>query len=61
LPVFTENTATTVNGSLYFSRITSFTIPAHDGTGATTALGVRAETGNGTTTVEVRVLHDSSP
>lgn len=61
LPVFTVNTAGTVNGALYFSRVDSFTIPAHDGTGATTSLGVVAETGMGATTVEVRVLHDGTP
>ena len=39
LPVFTENTATTVVGSKAFKTVTSITIPAHDGTGATTAIG----------------------
>lgn len=39
LPVFTVNTATTVTGSKVFKTITSFVIPAHDGTGATTSLG----------------------
>jgi hypothetical protein len=39
LPVFTVNTATTVTGVKVFSKVTSVTIPAHDGTGATTAIG----------------------
>lgn len=39
LPVFTENSATTVLGSKAFKTVTSITIPAHDGTGATTAIG----------------------
>lgn len=39
LPAFTENTAGTVQGSLAFKTVTKATIPAHDGTGATTAVG----------------------
>jgi hypothetical protein len=39
LPVFTANTAGTVEGSKAFKTITSITIPAHDGTGATTSIG----------------------
>ena len=39
LPVFTENTAGTVQGNLAFKTVTQITIPAHDGTGATTAIG----------------------
>ena len=39
LPAFTENSATTVTGSKAFKTVTSITIPAHDGTGATTAIG----------------------
>lgn len=39
LPAFTEDTAGTVVGSKAFKTITSITIPAHDGTGATTAVG----------------------
>ena len=39
LPVFTENTATTVVGAKAFAKVTSITIPAHDGNGATTAIG----------------------
>jgi hypothetical protein len=47
LPVFTENTATTVVGSKAFATVTSITIPAHDGTGATTAVGLGAKLGLG--------------
>jgi len=39
LPAFTVDTAGTVSGSKAFATITSITIPAHDGTGATTAIG----------------------
>lgn len=39
LPVFTENSATTVVGSKAFKTVTSITIPAHDGNGATTEVG----------------------
>ncbi len=39
LPVFTANSATTVTGALAFRTITSISIPAHDGLGATTAIG----------------------
>ena len=39
LPVFTVDTAGTVTGSKIFKTVTSITIPAHDGTGATTAIG----------------------
>lgn len=39
LPAFTENSAGTVTGTKAFKTVTSYTIPAHDGTGATTALG----------------------
>lgn len=39
LPIFTENSATTVVGNKAFATVTAATIPAHDGTGATTALG----------------------
>lgn len=47
LPVFTVNTAGTVVGSKAFASITSITIPAHDGTGVTTALGTGAKLGLG--------------
>lgn len=39
LPAFTVNTAGSVTGAKIFKTVTSFVIPAHDGTGATTALG----------------------
>lgn len=39
LPAFTLDTAGTVAGSKAFKTVTSITIPAHDGTGATTAIG----------------------
>lgn len=39
LPVFTVNTPGTVAGSKAFKTVTSIEIPAHDGTGATTAIG----------------------
>lgn len=39
LPAFTVDTAGTVTGSKAFKTVTKITIPAHDGTGATTAIG----------------------
>ena len=39
LPAFTVDTAGTVTGSKAFKTVTSITIPAHDNTGATTAIG----------------------
>jgi len=45
LPVFTENTAGIVTGSKIFATVTSITIPAHDGTGATTAIGFGSKIG----------------
>lgn len=39
LPVFTVNTTGTVTGSLAFKTVTSISIPAHDGLGATTEIG----------------------
>jgi len=42
LPIFTENSATTVTSTETFKTVTSITIPAHDGTGATTAIGFAA-------------------
>ena len=47
LPVFTENSATTVVGSKAFKTVTSIVIPAHDSTGATTAIGLGAKLGLG--------------
>jgi len=39
LPAFTGDTPGTVEGSKAFKTVTKATIPAHDGTGATTAIG----------------------
>lgn len=47
LPVFTINTATTVVGKKAFKTVTSFVIPAHDGTGATTSVGLDSKLGLG--------------
>jgi hypothetical protein len=45
LPAFTVDTAGTVVGSKAFKTVTSITIPAHDGTGATTAIGTGSKLG----------------
>lgn len=47
LPAFTENTTGTVTGSKAFATVTSIAIPAHDGTGATTAIGTGSKLGLG--------------
>lgn len=47
LPAFTENNAGTVTGSKAFATVTSIVIPAHDGTGATTAIGTADKLGLG--------------
>lgn len=39
LPAFTADTAATKAGAKAFAKVTSITIPAHDGLGATTAIG----------------------
>ena len=39
LPAFTLDTAGTVTGNKAFKTVTSITVPAHDGVGATTAIG----------------------
>ncbi|MDT8901163.1 hypothetical protein [Anaeroselena agilis] len=39
LPAFTANTAATKAGNKAFKTVTKITTPAHDGTGATTAIG----------------------
>lgn len=39
LPIFVENTAATKTGNKAFATVTQVTIPAHDGTGATTSIG----------------------
>lgn len=45
LPIFTVNSATTVTGAKIFAKVTQITIPAHDGTGATTAIGTGSKLG----------------
>lgn len=45
LPAFTVDTAGSVTGSKAFKTVTSIYIPAHDGTGATTAIGYGAKLG----------------
>lgn len=45
LPAFTVDTTGTVTGVKAFKTVTSITIPAHDGTGATTAVGTGAKLG----------------
>lgn len=47
LPAFTVDTAGTVIGSKAFKTVTKVTIPAHDGTGATTAIGTGSKLGLG--------------
>ncbi|MFK7692862.1 hypothetical protein [Paenibacillus sp. HJGM_3] len=45
LPAFTVDTAGTVTGNKAFKTITKVTIPAHDGTGATTSIGFGTKLG----------------
>lgn len=45
LPVFTANSATTVEGSKAFATVTQVVIPAHDGTAATTSIGTGSKLG----------------
>lgn len=45
LPAFTVDTAGTVTGNKAFKTVTSITIPAHDGVGATTAIGFGSKLG----------------
>lgn len=45
LPIFTLNTATTVTGSKAFKTVTSYSVPAMDGTGATVAIGTAEKLG----------------
>jgi hypothetical protein len=45
LPAFTVDTPGTVVGSKAFLTVTSIALPVHDGTGATTAIGVGAALG----------------
>lgn len=48
LPAFTVNTTGTVTSTKAFASVTEIVIPAHDGTGATTAIGTGAALGLGT-------------
>jgi hypothetical protein len=45
LPAFTVDTAGIVTGAKCFKTVTSITIPAHDGVGATTAVGFGSKIG----------------
>lgn len=45
LPIFTENSGTTVVGSKAFATVSYIDLPIHDGTGATTAFGTGAKLG----------------
>lgn len=45
LPVFTENSGTTVVGNKAFVGPVSVSVPAHDGNGATTSIGVGSKLG----------------
>ena len=47
LPAFTVNTVGVVTGSKIFEKVTKIEIPAHDGTGATTSVGVGNKLGLG--------------
>lgn len=47
LPAFTVNTAGTVQGSKAFATVTKVEIPAHDGEGATTSVGLGDKLGLG--------------
>jgi len=58
LPAFTVDTAGTVVGSKAFATVTSISIPAHDGTGATTAIGTGAKLGLGAK-LGYNVVHSS--
>lgn len=49
LPAFTVNTTGTVVGNKAFATVTSITLPAHDGLGATTSVGTGAKLGLPTT------------
>jgi hypothetical protein len=54
LPAFTADTAGIVTGSKAFKTITKITIPAHDGTGATTAIGFGSKLG-----LPYKLLHNT--
>lgn len=47
LPAFTVDTAGTVTGSRIFKTVTSYSVPAMDGTGATVAIGTGDKLGIG--------------
>lgn len=57
LPAFTVNTTGSVTGSKAFKTVTSITIPAHDGTGATTSIGLGSKLGMPTTLARDTVLN----
>lgn len=57
LPAFTVDTAGTVTGVKAFATVTSVTIPAHSGTGATTSIGTSARLGLGHLLGRNTVLH----
>ncbi len=54
LPAFTVDTAGTVQGNKAFKTVTSITIPAHDGVGATTSIGFGEKLG-----IPYKLSHDT--
>ena len=54
LSAFTVNTAGTVTGAKIFKTVTYFELPAHDGTGATTAIGFGSKLG-----IPAKLAHNS--
>jgi len=54
LPAFTANTAGTKVGNKAFATVTKITLPAHDGTGATTAIGFGEKLG-----LPHKLVHDT--
>lgn len=59
LPAFTVDTTGTVVGSKAFKTVTSITIPAHDGTGATTAIGTGVGGSNSKLGLPVKLDRDT--
>lgn len=59
LPAFTVNTAGTVTGVKVFAKVNSVTIPAHDGLGATTAIGYAGTPKVATTTGILAAVTDT--
>lgn len=57
LPIFTVDTATTVTGSKAFATVTSYSVPAMDGTGATVAVGTGAKLGLPDTLSRDTIVH----